>query len=153
DRTTAGLLCAVKAAGLLAGAGILAGALKRRAAATRHLVWALGLAGALALLPLVVALPNWALPVLPATARGGSTETQPIPIERVEPGGGPALEPADSTARIEPGPGQGGALAAAEPPARTGPGATASTSRVVRGSWLLAVWIAGTLAVLTWCLA
>ena len=55
DGMLTGLLCAAKAGAVLAGAGLVALALRRRAAATRHLVWALGLGGALAVLPLALA--------------------------------------------------------------------------------------------------
>ncbi len=65
DGTMAGLSCVAKAAGILAGAGLVALARSRRAAATRHLVWFLGLAGALAVLPMEYALPRWGVPVLP----------------------------------------------------------------------------------------
>jgi hypothetical protein len=67
--TMTGFLCAAKASGVLAGAGLVALAMRRRSAATRHLVWVLGLAGALAVLPLALALPRWGVPVLEAKAR------------------------------------------------------------------------------------
>ena len=69
DGTITGLFCAAKATGVLVGAGLVARALRRRAAALRHLVWGLGLAGALAVLPLALALPRWGVPVLEAPAR------------------------------------------------------------------------------------
>ena len=69
DGMFTGLLCAAKAGAVLAGAGLVALALRRRAAAARHLVWALGLGGALAVLPLALALPRWGVPVLEATER------------------------------------------------------------------------------------
>ncbi|WP_237722590.1 hypothetical protein, partial [Singulisphaera acidiphila] len=58
DCAMAGLACAAKAAGVLAGTGLLALGMKEGAAATRHMVWGLGLAGAVALLPLALTLPR-----------------------------------------------------------------------------------------------
>ena len=57
DGTMSAIWCAAKATAVLTGAGLASLAMGRKAAAARHLVWALGLAGAIAVLPLAVALP------------------------------------------------------------------------------------------------
>ena len=90
DATMTGLWCAAKACGVLAGAGFVALAMRRRAAATRHLVWVLGLAGALAVLPLSLAVPRWGVPVLeapprtePAIVSSPLLEAQPLEVPTV----------------------------------------------------------------------
>ena len=90
DGTMTGLSCAAKATGVLAGAGLVALAMRRRAAATRHLVWGLGLAGALAVLPLALALPRWEVSVLEAPARAEPAMVS-SPVSEVRPSEGPAV--------------------------------------------------------------
>jgi HEAT repeat protein/beta-lactamase regulating signal transducer with metallopeptidase domain len=58
----------IKVTLLLALAGLLSVALGRASAAIRHLVWALGLASALLLPILSIALPRWQLPILTVAA-------------------------------------------------------------------------------------
>lgn len=63
---------AIKGAVVLTATALVSRALGGRPAAVRHLVWAVGLTS-LALLPaLVVALPHWRLPVLPAAQVAGA---------------------------------------------------------------------------------
>src|SRR5262245_54823383 len=62
DLPPALLDAALKGTALLAVAGLLALALRRASAATRHLLWALALAGLLALPVLSLLLPRWQLP-------------------------------------------------------------------------------------------
>jgi beta-lactamase regulating signal transducer with metallopeptidase domain len=145
----AGLACATKAAGVLAGAGLLAFALKRRAAATRHLVWSLGLAGAMALLPLAVALPRWGLPILSAGTKVSEGRSSAGPEAR--PGDRPTVEAVASTARIEPRSRERGTLTAEEPAARIAPVAVTTPRWMGSATWPLAVWGAGTAAVVAWC--
>jgi beta-lactamase regulating signal transducer with metallopeptidase domain len=128
--------CAAKAASVLAAAGLAALVMRRKAAAARHVVWALGLAGALAVLPLTLALPRWSVPVLEAPAEAGPVAAPDL----------------DSVAM----PAQGLALAEfPRPPGQslpsemaTSPLTTAATPHGV--AWPLAAWAAGSLAVLAW---
>jgi beta-lactamase regulating signal transducer with metallopeptidase domain len=136
--TMTGLSCAAKAAGVLLGAGLVAMALRHRAAALRHLVWGLGLAGALAVLPLSLALPRWGVPVLaaPLPARAEPVTIANLsPRAETRPSGAPVVRempvlPAAAPQRVPP----------------VGPG-VAKTPRV---AWPLVAWAAGTLAVLAW---
>ena len=57
----------LKATLVLGLAGLAAAALGRASAATRHLVWTLGVAAALLVPALRAAAPRWELPLLPAT--------------------------------------------------------------------------------------
>ena len=59
---------ALKATLLLGGTLLIALAMRGRSAAERHLVWAIGLTGALALPAVAVLLPGVQVPVLPASA-------------------------------------------------------------------------------------
>ena len=60
---------AIKATLVLAAAGVASLALRRSSAAARHLAWCLGLAGALAMPVMTLALPGWSL-ARPAGGRG-----------------------------------------------------------------------------------
>lgn len=51
---------------LMAAAGLAAAALRRNAAAARHLVWMLALCGLLILPVVSLMMPKWTLPILPA---------------------------------------------------------------------------------------
>ncbi len=139
DGTMAGLSCVAKAAGILAGAWLVALALSRRAAATRHLVWFLGLAGALAVLPLEYALPRWGVPVLPPTE-----EVKPALASSPVPEAQPADSPAVTELRIVPSE----SLALSHSP-RALP-SEPNTAKVPLLAWPLAIWGIGTLAVLAW---
>lgn len=137
--TLTGLACAAKASGVLACAAVLALAIRRRAAATRHLVWTLGLAGALAVLPLAVALPRWGLPVLSGSQKVSTTGEGPVlkPSAIEAPATGTLASTATSqidSAEISPIP-----TRAIRPP---------STNAF--SDWPLVLWLAGTLLVLAW---
>jgi beta-lactamase regulating signal transducer with metallopeptidase domain/protocatechuate 3,4-dioxygenase beta subunit len=135
DGTMTALWCAAKGSGVLAGAGLVALALRRRAAATRHLVLVLGLAGALAVLPLALALPRWGVPVLAAP---GSIE--PVNVSSPVPQGRASERPAVfemSTARND--------TPAARPVASP---VERNTNDAPQLAWVQAIWVAGTLAVL-----
>jgi beta-lactamase regulating signal transducer with metallopeptidase domain/protocatechuate 3,4-dioxygenase beta subunit len=137
DGTMAGLSCAAKATGVLVGAGLVALTMRRRAAATRHLIWSLGLAGALAMLPLAFALPRWGVPVLEAPARA-----EPTMVSR------PVSEVQSSERRAV----MEMPVALDEGPA-TLPGASPIESNVAvapQMAWPLWAWVAGTLVVLAW---
>ena len=60
-------------------AALVAAALTRASAATRHLVWTLGVAMALLLPALRGIAPRWELPLLPATPTVARIESQPAP--------------------------------------------------------------------------
>ncbi len=141
DWTMAGLACAAKAAVVLTGAGLLAFGLKKRAAATRHLVWSLGLAGAVLLLPMGLALPNWGLPVLVAKAE--SSVARSIPASK--PGRVELPEAASAVVRKA-------RLDTSEVVARAerSPIQVAAPRRISPEAWLLVLWGAGTMAVLAW---
>lgn len=130
----AGLACAVKAAGFLAIAGLASVGLRKRAAATRHMVWCLGLAGALVMFPWAFALPRWGVPVLsarpePAPARPGPTSE---PILTSAPVIAPRIE---IEARLE----SNDLITTSSPPPRARP--------IV---WWPVAWGVGTAAVLAW---
>src|SRR4051812_23483589 len=138
DGTMTALWCAAKATAVMAGAGLGALAMSRKAAAARHLVWALGLAGAVAVMPLAIALPRWSVPVLEPPA--GS---EPVTAPKVE----PITIPSE------------GPVVAATPmrPIQAPDFAAIQTSRLAtenavppRVNWPLAAWAAGSLAVLAW---
>lgn len=56
----------LKATVLLAGAGVLSLALRRTSASVRHFVWSVALAGSLVIPALMLVLPAWTVPILPA---------------------------------------------------------------------------------------
>jgi hypothetical protein len=68
---------AVKATALLALAAALTVMLRRASAATRHLVWAAGLAGTLVLPMAGTVLPGWTVPLTPALVE---TVARPRPM-------------------------------------------------------------------------
>jgi beta-lactamase regulating signal transducer with metallopeptidase domain len=144
---TLGLSCAAKAAVVLAGVALVALGLRRRSAGTRHVIWCLGLAGALALPPLTIALPSWGLPVLgaeSATGRGPAPEVIPADVATVEPVL-PAPTPAIEARRTDPLP---------TTPPRTVPHVEPGAAKPRRpdiGVLVLAVWATGSLGVLAWC--
>jgi len=137
DGTIMGLACAAKATSVLVGAGLVALAMRRRAAATRHLVWGLGLTGALAVLPLSLALPRWGVPLLEAPARAEPAMAS-SPVSEVRPSEGPAVMemPIVPNEALATPPG----LSPIEP----------NVTEAPRVAWPLVVWVAGTLAVLVW---
>ena len=140
DWAAAGPASAAKAAGLLAVAGLVARSLRGRAAATRHLVWCLGLAGALAVPPLTLAMPRWGVPILSAAA--GAPEAAPRPVE------GLATDPADAASA---GPiGVDPADPTTPTPASLAPSPGSTSWSIAPSSWLIAAWGAGTAAVLAW---
>jgi HEAT repeat protein/beta-lactamase regulating signal transducer with metallopeptidase domain len=133
---------ALKATLVLAGAALGAAALRRSSAAARHLVWTLGLLGALAAPGLSIALPRWE-----------------VPIVRI-PAGGAAVAPSDHAALREPAPAAAAPAAGPvrlEADAMTGEDRSASAAATATGnagpggwmtavSWpaaLLGIWIAG----------
>lgn len=59
---------ALEGALVLTAVTLAAGSLRGRSAAARHLAWALGMAGLVALPLLEAALPGWRLPLLPTAA-------------------------------------------------------------------------------------
>src|SRR4051812_1457615 len=131
--TMAGLTCAAKASGVLACAGLSAFGIRRRAAATRHLVWALGLAGALAVLPLACALPCWSLPLLSASEQASMRGEGPSSVS-----GRDEIRTVAAVVPIaEPEAGSGLREAHASPgqAARPDPVTANATWRVVTGAW------------------
>jgi HEAT repeat protein/beta-lactamase regulating signal transducer with metallopeptidase domain len=125
----------VKATVLLLLTALTALALRRAAAATRHLVWTIGLACALVLPACSMALPRWQLPIVsiatsadtPADRAGDLAESQPLPKLR-RPSEAPR---ADSQIAADTAPG-----AASEP-------ASSSTPQITWGALLIAIWMAG----------
>lgn len=78
------LLSSVKAAFVITLAVLLGRALRRQAAATRHLVWAVAFGVALLMPVLLVLMPGWEVPVLPAESVAlWETEATPIPAGEV----------------------------------------------------------------------
>jgi beta-lactamase regulating signal transducer with metallopeptidase domain/tetratricopeptide (TPR) repeat protein len=140
---------AVKATVLFAVTGLALFALRRAPAAARHLVATAGLAAALALPLLTLALPRVAMPVLPGlalpTAESVRPSAEPAAVRR----GGDDRAPVSDSATVvvrasrwtgEPEPVQSPEPTAASPSPRT----------PTRGAWLamaLAAWAAGILLV------
>jgi beta-lactamase regulating signal transducer with metallopeptidase domain len=137
DAVMTGLWCAVKACVVLAVAALVARTMKRTAAATRHLVWVLGLAGALAVLPLALALPRWRMPVLRAPERPEPAMTSRLVSEGQPPGAQAVM---DMPMALN------DALAV-PPKTSTFPPHVSEGPQV---AWPLVVWAAGTFAVLAW---
>ncbi|MDX1419944.1 MAG: M56 family metallopeptidase [Rubricoccaceae bacterium] len=78
------LLSAVKAAFVVTLAALLSRVLRQQAAATRHLVWAVAFGAALLMPVLLVLVPGWEVPVLPAESVAlWETEATPIPAGEV----------------------------------------------------------------------
>jgi beta-lactamase regulating signal transducer with metallopeptidase domain/protocatechuate 3,4-dioxygenase beta subunit len=147
---------AVKATLVLAAAAVAALALRRSSAAARHLAWCLGLAAALAMPVLSLALPDWSWRVLPASGDGGqiaptSTANSPAPRPaRMIPATGLLDETAsEEEALMNPAP---AARRASRPTTASPIAPTSGPSWRIPApswSWLWAAWLAGALAVLT----
>jgi HEAT repeat protein/beta-lactamase regulating signal transducer with metallopeptidase domain len=71
------LVVGLKATLVLALAGLVAGSLRRGAAATRHLVWTLGVVAALLLPTLRSLTPRWEMPLLPSSLRAPAVAPEP----------------------------------------------------------------------------
>src|SRR6187551_1810890 len=70
----------VKASLILAATGLVATVLHRASAAARHMIWTLGLAGALLVPALSIVLPRWEVPLVRLAADTVDTQvTQPAP--------------------------------------------------------------------------
>jgi HEAT repeat protein/beta-lactamase regulating signal transducer with metallopeptidase domain len=151
----------VKATALLLVVFAAAAALRKASAALRHLVWGGGIAAAV-VVPLVSLLLPWRLPVvrLPAAAAGVEAPTPARAAGAASPGavlrtpaapvplsGAPApIEGAGGGAANRGAPGAPGSAIAgmAEPAPQRG----WSDRAAAAGPWLLAIWLAGALAVL-----
>src|SRR4051794_28441318 len=127
DGTMSAIWCAAKATGVLAGAGLASLALGRKAAAARHLVWALGLAGAIAVLPLAVALPRWRIPLLESPAR-----PEPAAVSKPEPAAVPAVGPGEVGIMLPP--------SSAVPPVLETSPLNPLAAEPSRMAWPLLVW-------------
>ena len=135
----------VKGALVLVAAGALTVCLKRASAAVRHVVWFLGLASLIALPLLSLALPAWQLPILPGRLAPAEASPEWAPVE------------APSAVLSTPPPSALELPAAAAMPELSppiGPQAQATAPEQPRGPvhwsvWVLAVWLAGALAVLS----
>src|SRR5262249_17388653 len=127
----------------------LAAVLRRASAATRHLVWALGLASLLALPAAALVLPAWPLPVLPHADRGfsapgaGAEMAASGPLSWAQPAAAPAL-PAPPAALPEQDP----SPSVADPPAATPAAAPAVWPSLSWQSGLLVGWGVGVVVVL-----
>ncbi|HEX2209268.1 MAG TPA: M56 family metallopeptidase, partial [Longimicrobium sp.] len=75
---------ALKGTLVLAVAGLAALALRRASASARHLAWALGFGGLLALPVLGLALPSWRLPILPAEPVPAATAVSAEPLREMK---------------------------------------------------------------------
>lgn len=126
----------LKATLVLAMAGVVAGSLRRGAAATRHLVWTLGVVAALLLPTLRSLTPRWEMPLLPSSLRAAALApsapaalaTAPdVPVAR-------AAVPAAAQTESLPSP---------RPPAP----ASSSPRSFDVSTLLLSLWLAGALAV------
>jgi HEAT repeat protein/beta-lactamase regulating signal transducer with metallopeptidase domain len=130
---------ALKSTLLLALAALLAAGLRRSTAATRHLVWTLGLFCALAAPVLSLALPRWQLPIVTISTPAADTS------DAVAAAPGPAAPPVIRSAS------RASLARAADPPATSSPAPDAAFRTWMPGlSWpvaLLAIWLAGVCAI------
>src|SRR5215218_1936641 len=90
----------VKATVVLACAGGATFLLRRGSAALRHLIWTLGLASALAMPLLTLALPRWELPIV--SVPRAESAAAPLPADAVS-RPAPVLGRASASARSESG--------------------------------------------------
>jgi beta-lactamase regulating signal transducer with metallopeptidase domain len=140
------VLLVVKATLLLMLAYLATLFLPARAAAARHLVWALTAAMLLALPLASAGLPEWRMPLVPATASaplGAGVEAPGSTSRSADPG---VIPPVSGPAwGVEPGsPGVGAVGSSA--------GARGVLRRVASPAGLLALWAVGAAAVLAWLL-
>ncbi len=132
----------VKVTLVLAGAALAAVVLGRASAATRHLVWSLALASAVVIPVLSFALPRWQLPIVTLTADAAPA----VPASDDVPSAPPLSR---RTRAIEPA-----SPASATVAHNAAPGATSTVSnrfvlpRISLTNALLAIWVAGVVAVL-----
>ncbi len=139
---------AIKATLVLTAAAVASLALRRSSAAARHLAWCFGLAAALAMPVMTLALPGWSWRILPAGADDGhpaptSTDHAPAPL--------PA-EAIHSLRYLDESEFEMNDDAVPEPTVPA-PIATSAGTRwhipAPSWSWLWAAWLAGALAVLS----
>ncbi len=83
---------------ILGLAGAVTAALRHSSASVRHAIWALAVAGALAVGPLSLLLPAWHLPVIPSADRGGPAAGA-VPAARLTVAPAPAFEAWPAPAR------------------------------------------------------
>ena len=130
---------------LTAGVSLL---LRRASAATRHMIWTLGLLGALVLPVLSMAVPRWQLPVVmvagqPAPGAGGSAQEHQTAPASSEVSTVAAPDPRVSRATAN--------IGDAKPHAAPGTETPAPTQRPAPVTWqsaILTIWIAGAIAIL-----
>lgn len=141
------LLLVLKATILLAMGGLLTLAARGAPAAVRHLVWTATLIGVLALPVLVLGVPRWTLPVLPARfAPAAEVATPAAAPLAVPPAPRAEMPPPTSSPDADWSPAPAPAAPAETPVA--GPSGTAPPRELPHP--LLLLWAAGTLAVLGW---
>ncbi|HXW07331.1 MAG TPA: HEAT repeat domain-containing protein [Vicinamibacterales bacterium] len=133
----------IKATLLLSLAGLVAAVLRRSSAATRHLVWTLGLMCALAVPALSLAVPRWQLPIV--------TVERAVPEPRLDAGRSvPANAPAPRQSRHQSSPLRDGDAPGRSMPGAPSPAPPAGTPLLSNVSWpavLGAVWLAGALLI------
>jgi carboxyl-terminal processing protease len=161
---------ALRGTALLALAGVLALLLRRASASARHLLWALTVAGLLALPVLGLVLPRWPLPVASPWAerterqvtaakpgRGADVPRAPgllVPHARLVLLEAPAPPPPFAELVASRGHELPGEVRADEPQAPPGQaGDTAAPAPDDRGIWLLVLWAAGVAVSLAWVAA
>ncbi|HVQ30152.1 MAG TPA: M56 family metallopeptidase [Vicinamibacteria bacterium] len=145
------LVVGLKATLVLALAGLAAGSLRRGAAATRHLVWTLGVVAALLLPTLRGFTPRWEMPLLPSSLRDRAPEA-PLAATPVK-AGSMAPTPARAGVKAEPDPSSPVADTSSSvapltiAPSVVQPAAASPWQSLDAASLLFALWLIGVLAV------
>lgn len=132
---------ALKGTLVLAAAGLAALMLRRASASARHLAWAIGFGGLLALPVLGLALPAWRLPILPAepVPAAFAVTTEPVRETRTADAAQPIIHPASRTASATQGV---GSTESAAPAAAPGNGRLDALRGLALVAWMVGAALA-----------
>lgn len=132
----------VKASLILLGTALAAAGLRRASAATRHLVWTLGLVGALAVPALSLAVPRWQVPIvtLQPSASPRTLSSDAVASRSLDPASPPVTAPRAAPPAFD----------AQVPDAPGSPDSSRSASSWSASSWSASSWSAGRMLLLVW---